>query len=153
MNSLIPEVSDRARVGMVCMCLGMFFYALGTLLFLDRKLLSLGNLLFLTGFTLLSGPLATLKFFGFAGDAWKERWQKRWRGLITFIGGIVLVLAGYTFLGLFCEVFGFISLYGSLFPVALAFLRRLPLVGPVLSLPGVAVVADKLAGKTNESMV
>jgi hypothetical protein len=113
----------------------------------------MGNLLFIIGFVILSGPLATLKFFGYAGDQWKERWQKRWRGLVTFQGGILLVVFGYTKLGMFCELFGFLNLFGSLFPIALAFLRRLPIIGPCLNLPGVSVVADKIAGKTSESML
>jgi len=101
----------------------------------------------------MSGPVATLKFFGLAGDRWKERWQKSWRGLVTFMGGIALVLTGYSMLGMFCELFGFLNLFGQLFPIALAFLRRLPVVGSFLNLPGVSIVADRIAGKSNESMV
>lgn len=120
---------------------------------IPAQLLAMGNLLFLSGFAILSGPMATLKFFGFAGEAWKERWEKRWRGLITFQGGILLVLFGYAKTGMFLEIFGFLNLFGALFPIALAFLRRLPVVGPLLNLPGVSVVADKIAGKSAESMV
>lgn len=97
--------------------------------------------------------MATLKFFGYAGEGMKKRWQDRWRGLVTFQGGIILVLFGWTKLGMFLELFGFLNLFGSLFPIALAFLRRLPVIGPCLNLPGVSVVADKIAGKTSESMV
>ena len=83
----------------------------------------------------------------------KERWKLRWRGLVTFMGGILLVLLNYTLIGMFLEVFGFLNLFGSLFPIALAFLRRLPVIGPVLSMPGVTWIADKVAGKSSESMV
>ena len=152
--NMLPEVSESRKIGTFLLFLGVFFLLLGTLLLLDRKLLSLGNLLFLTGFSLMTGPMQTLKFFGLAGETWRERWQKRWRGLVTFMGGIALVLTGYTWLGMFCEAFGFLNLFGSLFPIALAFLRRFPVIGTVLNLPGVSVVADKIAGsKTTDSMV
>ena len=150
---LVPEVSDARKIGTFFLFLGVFFLLLGMLLLFDRKLLSLGNLLFLSGFAIMSGPHQTLKFFGLAGEAWRERWQKRWRGLVTFIGGMALVLCGWPILGMFFELFGFLNLFGALFPIALAFLRRLPIVGPCLNMPVISYAADRIAGKTNESMV
>lgn len=55
--------------------------------------------------------------------------------------------------GMFCEIFGFLNLFGALFPIALAFLRKLPVIGPFLNLPIVATAADVVAGKQPESMV
>lgn len=149
------EFSDSKKIGIFFLLLGVLFLALGTLLLFDRKLLAMGNLMFLVGFAIISGPLASLKFFGLYGEGMRERWAKRWRGLLTFLGGILLVLFGYTMIGMFCEIFGFLNLFGSLFPVALAFLRKLPVVGPCLDLPMVAQLADAVAGKTKttESMV
>jgi hypothetical protein len=149
----IPDFSESRKIGTFILFLGIFFLLLGMLLLFDRKLLAMGNLLFLVGFSIMSGPLPTLKFFGLAGDSWKERWQKRWRGLITFMGGILLVLFGYTWSGMFCEMFGFLNLFGALFPTALALLRRLPIIGPCLNLPILATIADKIAGKETASMV
>ena len=146
------EMSDTKKIGSFLMVLGIFFFFLGFVLLLDRKLLAMGNLLFLIGFCTLSGIGATLRFFGFAGS-WRERWTKRWRGLLTFQGGIVLVLFGYSKLGIFLQMFGFLNLYGPLFPIALAFLRKVPIIGPCLNLPGVSIVADKIAGKSIDSMV
>lgn len=146
------EMSDAKKVGTFLLFLGVFFLVLGTVLLLDRKLLAMGNLLFLIGFCILSGLSSTLKFFGFAGN-WQERWKKRWRGLLTFQGGVLLVLFGYAKTGMLLELFGFLNLFGSLFPIALAFLRKLPVIGQCLDLPGISLVADKIAGKSMDSMV
>jgi len=45
---------------------------------------------------------------------------------------------------MFVEGFGFINLFGDFFPVAFAFLRRLPIIGSVLNMPGVKQVTDKI---------
>jgi lysylphosphatidylglycerol synthetase-like protein (DUF2156 family) len=146
-------MSDTKKIGTFLLFLGIFFLLIGMILLMDRKLLAMGNILFLIGFSILSGVASTLKFFGCAPGNFKDRWKKKWRGLATFEGGIVLVLLGYSKTGIFLELFGFISLFGSLFPIALAFLRKLPVVGKCLDLPGVSRIADKIAGKTMESMV
>ena len=42
--------------------------------------------------------------------------------------------------------FGFVNLFGNFFPIALSAMRTMPVIGNVLSMPGVSSVADKLAG-------
>jgi hypothetical protein len=64
---------------------GSLFLVLGILLFFDRAMLALGNLLFLSGITLLIGAKKTVVFF--------SRRQK-WRGTACFLGGIAVVLIG-----------------------------------------------------------
>jgi hypothetical protein len=68
-------------------------------MYVDRKFLAIGNLLFIFGFTMLTGFRSTIRFFGIGGEDWRNQWVKRWRGLISFIGGIGLTLAGYTITG------------------------------------------------------
>jgi len=114
----------------------------------------MGNILFLTGFAFLSGIKRTLEFFGLGcNERMKERWQKRWRGILTFLGGIVMVMSGWAVTGMLVELFGFINLFASFFPLVLSFLRTLPYVGAFLNLPVIRVVVDKIAGKTSGSMV
>ena len=93
-----------------------FFLVLGVFLLFDKKLLAMGNFLFIFGFAMLSGARRTLEFFGFAGDRMVERWKTRWRGIVTFIGGIMLVCYGWTMIGMGVEMFGFLNLFGSFFP-------------------------------------
>ena len=113
----------------------------------------MGNILFLVGFTFLSGIKATLEFFGLYGERVVERWKKRWRGLITFMGGVCLTLSGWGAVGILVELFGILNLFGSFFPLVFSFLRTLPIIGNFMSLPYVSQFFDRLSGKTNDSMV
>ncbi|KAJ3332039.1 Golgi Transport [Blyttiomyces sp. JEL0837] len=44
------------------------------------------------------------------------------------------------------EIFGFVNLFGDFFPVVVNFLRRLPFIGPILSMPGISKVVDSITG-------
>mmetsp|Transcript_6466 Transcript_6466/g.8229 ORF Transcript_6466/g.8229 Transcript_6466/m.8229 type:complete len:150 (-) Transcript_6466:576-1025(-) len=147
------QLSDTRKIGTLLLFLGVVFLLLGMMLFFDSKLLAMGNIMFLVGFTFLSGIRRTLEFFGFMGDRMKERWQRRWRGIITFLGGIMLVMSGWGVIGMMVEIFGFLNLFGTFFPLVFSFLRTLPVIGPFLNLPGVSKVVDKISGKTSSSMV
>jgi len=80
------QLSDTRKIGTLLVSLGVFFFFLGILLFFDSKLLAMGNIMFLVGFTFLSGMRRSLHFFGLYGDNLKDRWIKRGRGIITFLG-------------------------------------------------------------------
>ena len=133
------QVSDSAKIGTLLVFLGVGFLMLGVMLFFDSALLALGNIMFLVGFTLLTGPGRTIVFFSKAD---------RRRGVLCFIGGVALVLMGWPIIGMFVETFGFLNLFGSFFPIALGFARRIPYLGDFLNMPGVASIADKIAGGT-----
>lgn len=130
-------LSDGQKIGVALTSFGALFMFLGVMLFFDGALLALGNLLFLAGLTLIIGPHKTFYFFA--------RKQKL-RGTACFIGGILLVFLKWPFVGFVIETFGFLNLFGDFFPVILTFLRQLPGVGHVLSLPYIRDVADRIAG-------
>jgi len=123
------------KIGAILTALGSVFIFLGILLFFDRGLLAIGNLTFLAGVTLVLGFWKTQKFL---------MQPKKLRGTICFLGGILMVLYGWTLIGLIIEIFGFVNLFGNFFPVVLLFLRRLPIIGNVLNHPAISRVADKL---------
>ena len=118
--------------------LGCLFTVFGVILLFDRGLLAIGNVrscnviafglfmhappstrshaatftvarvqvLFLIGVTLVIGFQKTLRFF----------FQRRkLQGSIPFLGGIFLVLCGWTFIGMVVETFGFVNLFGYVF--------------------------------------
>lgn len=130
-------MSDTKKIGTGLLFLGVLFLFLGVMLFFDRGLLALGNILFLTGFAFLSGPMRTYEFF---------MRRKMWRGSACFLGGIMLVMLGYVITGMALEVWGFLNLFASFFPIALQFLKQVPFVGSFLALPVVAQVVNFLAG-------
>eukprot|EP01117_Protostelium_nocturnum_P007769 TRINITY_DN2780_c0_g1_i1.p1 TRINITY_DN2780_c0_g1~~TRINITY_DN2780_c0_g1_i1.p1 ORF type:complete len:139 (-),score=25.70 TRINITY_DN2780_c0_g1_i1:127-543(-) len=128
-------LDDNQKIGVLLTGGGLFFSFIGVLLLFDRGLLAIGNLLFLAGITLVIGFRKTFRFFS----------QKRkLKGTICFLGGIVLVIVGWTFIGMCIEVFGFINLFGDFFPVVLSFLRRVPVIGTILNLPFISTVIDKI---------
>ncbi|KAI0718963.1 Got1-domain-containing protein [Cerioporus squamosus] len=130
-------LTDGQKIGVALTSFGALFMLLGVILFFDGALLALGNILFISGLTLIIGPHKTFYFFA--------RKQKL-RGTICFIGGILLVFFKWPFVGVIVETFGFLNLFGDFFPVILTFLRQLPVVGQVLSLPYIRDVADRIAG-------
>lgn len=76
----------------------------GIMLFFDTAFLAMGNILFLTGLTLIIGPAKTTMFFAR---------RNKLRGSICFFGGILLVFMRRPVIGVFVELFGFINLlYG-----------------------------------------
>jgi len=129
-------LDDQQKIGVLLTGFGIFFTFLGVLMFFDRGLLAIGNLLFLSGVTVGLGLKKTGRFF----------FQRRkLRGTICFIFGIFLVIVGWAFIGLVVELFGFINLFGDFFPIVIAFLRRLPIIGSLLNLPVISALLDKIS--------
>ncbi|CAD6565692.1 MAG: Golgi Transport [Cyphobasidiales sp. Tagirdzhanova-0007] len=131
------EASSDIKIGVGVTSFGLVFLFLGVVTFFDAALLALGDILFLAGITLVIGPRKTVAFFAR---------RNKLRGTACFMGGIVLVFLRYPFWGMLIEAFGFLNLFGDFFPVIITFLRQLPFVGNILSLPGVRQVMDRIAG-------
>jgi len=132
-------LSDNRKIGAGLTGFGTFFLVLGCLLFFDKALLALGNLLFLLGITLLIGFKKTLIFF---------KRPSKLRGTFSFLGGIILVLIGWPVIGMIVEVFGILNLFGNFFPIILSLLRNLPIIGPIVSHPIFNKLMDRLLGAT-----
>lgn len=132
-------LDDNRKIGTLLLGVGFLFLFLGVLLFFDTALLAIGDILFLSGLALTIGLSRTVKFF---------TRKERWRGIVCFLGGIVLVFIKWPIIGMLVQSFGFLNLFGSFFPVAIAFLRQTPVIGTALNLPVVSDVVDKLAGVT-----
>ncbi|KAJ4468316.1 Got1-domain-containing protein [Lentinula aciculospora] len=130
-------LTDGQKIGVALTTFGALFMLLGVMLFFDGALLALGNILFVSGLTLIIGPRKTFYFFAR---------REKLRGTICFIGGILMVFFKWPFFGMIIETFGFLNLFGDFFPVVITFMRQLPFIGTVLSLPGIRTVVDKISG-------
>lgn len=130
-------LTDAQKIGVALTSFGALFMLLGVILFFDGALLALGNILFMSGLTLIIGPQKTFYFFA--------RKQKI-RGTACFLGGILLIFLKWPIIGILVEMFGFLNLFGDFFPVILTFLRQLPVIGNILTLPYIRTVVDRLAG-------
>nr|CAH7729670.1 unnamed protein product [Callosobruchus chinensis] len=138
------EVTDTQKIGVGLAGFGIFFIFLGIVLLLDRSLLALGNILFISGLTAVTGGRRAFSFF----------FQRhKIRGSFAFFGGVILVLMGWTFFGILAELYGFFLLFSGFFPVAINFLRRVPILGTVLNLPGISNLVNRLAGDSNRTTV
>jgi hypothetical protein len=131
------QLSDARKIGIGLTAFGLAFTALGVVLLFDKGLLAMGNVLFLSGVCLIIGPQRSVRFFFN---------RKKAKGSALFFVGMALVLLGVPVVGVAVEAFGFINLFGDFFPIAISFMRRVPIVGNVLSAPPIKQLADRLAG-------
>ena len=49
------------------------------------------------------------------------------------------------------EAYGFVALFGGFFPMAINFLRCVPVVGTILALPGISGVCDTIVGEGGDA--
>ncbi|XP_022196759.1 vesicle transport protein GOT1B isoform X2 [Nilaparvata lugens] len=135
------EISDVQKIGVGLAGFGIFFLFLGVLLLFDKGLLAIGNILFIAGLASVIGLERTFRFFFQRHKA---------KASVAFFGGIVVVLLGWPLVGMMLETYGFILLFSGFFPVAINFLRRVPILGTFLNLPGIRTVMNYLAGDTGD---
>lgn len=111
------------------------------------------QILFICGLACIIGLERTFRFFV---------QRKKIKSSLAFFGGIIIVLMGYPLIGMVIESYGFFLLFryssqlkilsasiaskhnpiyfSGFFPVAINFLRRVPILGRVLNLPGINTV-------------
>nr|XP_020653732.1 vesicle transport protein GOT1A [Pogona vitticeps] len=110
------EITELQKIGVGLMGFGLFFLLFGMMLYMDAVLLAFGNILFLSGLAVIIGLRRTFSFF----------FQKpKLKGTSFFLGGIVIVLLKWPLLGMLLEIYGFINLFRSFFPIAFGFLGSL----------------------------
>jgi len=130
------DVTDMQKIGIGLAGFGVTFVMLGMVLFFDKGLLAIGNLLFIVGLSLLIGIERTFRFF--------FQWHKV-RGSTLFFGGILVVLFGWPIIGMVIELWGFVMLFGGFIPVVVNFMRHMPVIGTLLTMPGIRQVLDQIA--------
>ncbi|KAK0619797.1 Got1 family protein [Immersiella caudata] len=132
-------LSDSQKIGVAFCSGGGFFLIGGVMLFFDRAMLAMGNILFLIGLTIIIGPQKTMVFFA--------RKQKL-KGTAAFFGGLTLILMRWTFIGFLVELYGIMVLFGDFLGTIAGFARNVPIVGPYI---GIAI--DKVGlGRRNAEL-
>ncbi|ODA76277.1 hypothetical protein RJ55_08122 [Drechmeria coniospora] len=122
-------LSDTQKIGVVFCSGGGLFLVGGVMLFFDRAMLAMGNILFLIGLTIIIGPQKTLFFFA--------RKQKA-KGTAAFFAGLALILMRWTLIGFFIELYGIFVLFGDFLGTIAGFARGIPGIGPYIG-----VVVDR----------
>ncbi|KAK3352992.1 Got1-like family protein [Lasiosphaeria hispida] len=118
-------LSDTQKVGVAFCTGGGFFLIGGVVLFFDRAMLAMGNILFLIGLTIIIGPAKTLLFFA--------RKQKA-KGTAAFFAGLTLILFKWPLIGFLVELYGIMVLFGDFLGTIAGFARNVPVVGPYIGL-------------------
>ncbi|KAI1882287.1 hypothetical protein AGOR_G00249120 [Albula goreensis] len=109
-------------------------------LFFDKALLAIGNILFVVGLSFVIGLERTFRFF----------FQKhKMKATSFFLGGVFVVLIGWPMVGMVLEIYGFFLLFRGFFPVVIGFIRRVPILGYLLNLPGISGIVDKVGESNN----
>ncbi|KAL2023084.1 hypothetical protein VTK56DRAFT_3994 [Thermocarpiscus australiensis] len=122
-------LSDSQKIGVAFCSGGGFFLIGGVLLFFDRAMLAMGNILFLIGLTIIIGPHKTALFFARKHKA---------KGTAAFFAGLALILLRWPLVGFAVELYGIAVLFGDFLGTAAGFARGVPVVGPY-----VGVVVDR----------
>ncbi|CAF3663291.1 unnamed protein product [Rotaria sp. Silwood1] len=130
------QLSDLQKIGLGLTIFGVGFIFLGMIFLFDKGLLAVGNILFLGGLCMIIGLERTVRFFF---QSFKIK------ATALFFGGILLVLIGWPLTGIIIEFYGFFLLFGGFLPIVINFLRRLPIIGSILLLPGLRQITDKLS--------
>ncbi|KAG2468876.1 golgi transport 1Ba isoform X1 [Erpetoichthys calabaricus] len=134
------SLSDSQKIGMGLTGFGVFFLFFGMILFFDKALLAIGNILFVAGLSFVIGLERTFRFF----------FQKhKMKATGFFLGGVLVVLIGWPVIGMVLEIYGFFLLFRGFFPVVIGFIRRIPILGSLLNLPGISSFVDKAGDSGN----
>merc|ERR1711990_845831 len=123
------DFSDLQKVGLGLVFFGSSFMTIGVFLFMDRVLLALGNLLFVSGICLIIGLGRAISFF------WQPNNPVKMKGSLSFFGGIGAILFGWPVVGMILEFYGFFVLFGGFLPIILTFIGRIPVIGYIVNLP------------------
>ncbi|XP_036835838.1 vesicle transport protein GOT1B isoform X1 [Oncorhynchus mykiss] len=100
----------------------------------------LTHILFVAGLSFVIGLERTFKFF----------FQRhKFKATSFFLGGVLVVLIGWPIIGVVLEIYGFFLLFRGFFPVAVGFIRRLPVLGSILNLPVISGFVDKVGESNN----
>ena len=108
-------MDETRKIGVGITGIGVLFLFLGMMFLFDTALLAIGNLMFIGGVVLVIGIQNTTMFF-----------FKRYRGALCFLGGMILVLFGYSILGMGIEIFGIFNLFGNFFPMIWSAVQAMP---------------------------
>ncbi|XP_057959407.1 vesicle transport protein GOT1 isoform X2 [Malania oleifera] len=120
------EIDELKKIGLGLIGFGIFFSFLGVILFFDRGLVALGNILWLSGVSVLLG--------------WRSTWQlftnrANYKGSILLLLGLFLIFVRWPIVGILFEITGCIFLFGGFWPSVKVFFYQIPVVGWILQYP------------------
>ncbi|MCQ2819999.1 MAG: hypothetical protein MJ252_22255 [archaeon] len=106
------------ELGTVVLVMSAALYGIGILLFFDRGLLLLANILFIIGFYILVGFKETVMFFG-----------RRIQGTIALFCGLVFIGIRFKILGVIFQLYGVYVFFKKKLLDLLSYFEFLPIIG------------------------
>lgn len=73
------------------------------------------------------------------------------RGIVSFFGGIVLVMLRWPVLGIVLQLYGLVYLFGQFFPILSQSLQSTPVIGSFLASPAVQNFFTSVGGGGSSS--
>uniref|UniRef100_A0A3Q7I9B0 Vesicle transport protein GOT1B n=1 Tax=Solanum lycopersicum TaxID=4081 RepID=A0A3Q7I9B0_SOLLC len=134
------ELDEQKKVGLGLIGFGIFFTFLAIMLFFDRGLLALANILLLAGVALLLGLRSTLQLF----KVNYKNEMKTVMGTISFMLGLFLIFVRWPVVGIIVEIYGCIILFGCFWPSIKVFLFQIPVFGWILQYPALKKKKNEL---------
>ena len=107
---------DSKKIGIGLIVIGLVFYMLGVVFFLDRGFLCIGNMAFLMGLVVVVGPQGTVSFFTRQG---------KMLGSCVFFVGFLLIIMGwwmFTTLGFLAQCYGLYLLFKDFIRVIFSYM-------------------------------
>ena len=135
---------DSKKIGVGLIAIGLTFYFLGVVFFLDRGFLCIGNLAFLMGLVVVVGPSNTVSFFV----------RKGMGSAFFFLGFLCIIIGWYLFttMGFCLQLYGLLLLFRDFIRVIFSYMQTLPVIGPVVrNSPFVHTIVDTIAGNKSGS--
>lgn len=89
------------------------------------------------------------------GDALARRLRFRWKGILAFFGGfLVLLTTSWGLVGFALEIFGVLYMFGSFMHTAVGYLGGVPIIGQLVNNSVVRGLLNLVSGgKRKQSMV
>ena len=75
------------------------------------------------------------------------------RGIVSFFGGIFLVMMKWGLVGMILQLYGLIYLFGQFFPIISQSLKSTPVIGNVLAIPAVDQFLSSFGGNSGRPPV
>ncbi|KAH7650187.1 hypothetical protein RS030_4586 [Cryptosporidium xiaoi] len=125
-------IDDNRKLGLGCCGLGMVLMILGVLFFFDKALLTIGNLTFVAGLTLLLGLSKVTRFF---------LKPDKLRGTLFYFGGLFVIIVKSTIIGFIIQMFGLFYLFNSFLPNIVSYIKLSPL-SFILDIPGIKQLSE-----------
>jgi len=141
----MPDIIRKGnrKIGLPLLGIGAVLTLVGASLFFNKMLMRLGNVFFVAGVPMTIGPGRTAGYFfqpkkaratacltlGIILGTCRLSTHTPTRGRDNFS---LVVFIGWPILGIILEAFGFLNLFGNMFPFAFAILKQMPIIGPLL---------------------